>query len=80
MDKERFSQLGFELLGLSTQSRARLAALLIDSLADVDEEDEDYDRLWIQEAQRRLAEMRAGKTELVPVEDMIKDMKARLGH
>lgn len=80
MDKERFSQLGFELLSLPTESRAYLAARLLDSLEDVDEEDENYDRLWMEEAQRRFAEMREGKVKPVSLEEVIRDMKARLGH
>lgn len=75
---QRLQELGLELLGLPTESRAYLAARLIESLDDT--EDEMTEQMWMEEIDRRLAEVREGKAELIPVEDVIKEMKASLGH
>lgn len=75
---QRLQELGLELLGLPTESRAYLAARLIESLDDT--EDEMTEQMWMEEIDRRIAQIHEGKAELIPVEDVIKEMKASLGH
>jgi putative addiction module component (TIGR02574 family) len=56
------------LLRLPAQDRARIADLL---LASLDEEaDSDVDAAWAEEAERRLAELRAGTVAAIPSEDV----------
>jgi hypothetical protein len=55
------------------RERARLAQRLI---ASPDPEvDGDVEKLWLQEAERRLAELRSGRTAEIPAEKVIR--KAR---
>jgi putative addiction module component (TIGR02574 family) len=66
-----------EALKLSTPERARLAEILLQSLDDVS--DEENQRLWHQEAMRRDAELDADPTLGRPAEDVFRDARARLG-
>ncbi|MCE5228200.1 addiction module protein [bacterium] len=75
---QRLQELSLELLGLPIKSRAYLAARLLESLDE--DEDEINDQMWMDEINRRLADVREGKAELIPVEDVIKELKASLGH
>ncbi len=80
--KRQLQELGRELLGLPPDSRAYLAARLLESLdvAEADHEVDHYDQLWKEEAKKRLAEMREGKVTPIPLEEVLRDIKARLGH
>jgi len=57
-------------LRLNVQDRAALAQRLLASLEDWSEEE--VDRLWADEAQRRLEEYRAGRAIAVPAEEVVK--------
>ena len=63
-------------LKLSRKERARLAQRLIASLDQ--EIDADADRLWLAEAERRLAELKSGKVAAIPAERVIKNVRAAL--
>jgi len=55
-------------LTLDVQDRAALAEKLLASLEELSEED--ADRLWAEEAQRRLEEYRAGRAATVPASEV----------
>jgi len=57
-------QLIEQAMSLPTESRARLADLLVESL-DVGEPGE-TEQLWVSEARRRRDEVRSGKVETIP--------------
>jgi putative addiction module component (TIGR02574 family) len=59
-------RLAEQALKLPSESRARLADLLVESL-DADELGR-IDRLWIAEAKRRRDEVRAGRVKTIPGE------------
>jgi putative addiction module component (TIGR02574 family) len=61
-----------EVLSLPPEDRARLARELLDSLEDLSPEE--LERLWLDEAERRAAEIDAGEVELVSSEEV--DQKA----
>ena len=66
-------QLVEQAMTLPSESRARLADLLVESL-----EGDDLgriDRLWITEAKRRRDEVRAGKVETVPGEEALRQVR-----
>jgi putative addiction module component (TIGR02574 family) len=62
-----------EVLRLPAEDRARLARELLDSLEELPPEE--LDRLWVEEASRRAAQIDAGEVTLVPAEEV--DRKAR---
>ena len=55
-------------LSLDVHDRATLAERLLASLEELSEEE--ADRLWAEEAQRRLEEYRAGHAKAVPAEEV----------
>ena len=55
-------------LSLDVRDRARLAQQLLASLDAVSAED--AERLWADEAERRLAEFRAGRISAVPADEV----------
>ena len=57
-----------ELLGLPIEQRARLAEALIDSLQE--RTPEELEKLWAEEAQRRIAGYEAGSIESAPAEEV----------
>ncbi len=62
---------------LPAKDRARIALKLIESLDDG--VDEDVDELWLDEAERRLAELDAGDVEARPADEVLEDIKKKLG-
>jgi putative addiction module component (TIGR02574 family) len=54
-------------LALDVQDRARLAESLLASLDELSEEE--LERLWVEEAERRLKEYRAGRAKTVSAEE-----------
>lgn len=66
-----------QVADLSQKERARLALKLIESLDPGT--DEDAEELWLDEAEKRLAEYDAGEIESLPVNDVISEIKSRLG-
>lgn len=53
---------------LSLEERAQLAGMLLSSLDEASESE--VERLWVQEAERRLQEYRDGKVKGIPVEEV----------
>jgi putative addiction module component (TIGR02574 family) len=63
-------------LKLPRRERARLAQRLISSLdPDVDA---DVDKLWLQEAERRLAELKSRKVPETPAEKVLRKARSAL--
>ena len=69
-------ELEAQALKLSRRERARLAQRLISSLDQ--EVDADVERLWLAEAERRLADLTSGKVAAIPAERVIKKVRAAL--
>jgi putative addiction module component (TIGR02574 family) len=63
-------------LQLPQEARARLAARLIESL---EEEDDEVERAWAEEIARRVREIDAGEVELIPGEQAMAELRARRG-
>ena len=66
-------QLAEQAMNLPTESRARLADLLVESL-DVDELRQ-FDQLWVVEAKRRRDEVRSGRVEAIPGEEALQSVR-----
>lgn len=64
-----------ELLQLDLASRATLAKSLLDSLETLSEEE--YDRLWAEEAEARYADFKAGRTKAVDGDEVFARARAR---
>ena len=69
-------ELESKALKLSRRDRARLAQRLISSLDQ--EVDADAEKLWIEEAERRLGELKSGKAAGIPAEKVIKKARSTL--
>ena len=63
-------------LSLNVQDRAALAERLLASLEELSEEE--AERLWAEEAQRRLQEYRAGRAKALPAEEVAKKVGSLL--
>lgn len=64
-------QVEIEALALPRHARARIAELLIASL----DEDSEIERAWDEEVRRRVEEIRSGKVQTVPGEDVFKEIE-----
>jgi putative addiction module component (TIGR02574 family) len=62
---------------LTRGERARLAQRLISSLEQRGG-DADAERLWLAEAERRLADLKSGKVAAIPAERVLKKVRAGL--
>jgi putative addiction module component (TIGR02574 family) len=70
------NQLESETMRLKIDERARLAEKLLLSLdAPADEENL---QLWVTEAERRLSDLREGKTKEIPAHEVLKKARAAL--
>jgi len=69
-------KLAEQAMTLPTESRARLADILVESLdaADLTQLDE----MWITEAKRRRDEVRAGKTETISGDEALQSVRDSL--
>ena len=65
-----------QAMTLPTESRARLADLLVESLDS--EELGRIDQMWITEAKRRRDEVRAGRVETIPGEEALRKVRDAL--
>lgn len=63
-------------LRLTPEERAELASDLLRSLDELSETE--IERLWLEEAARREAEIEAGTVELIPGDQVLKDARERL--
>ena len=59
-------------LSLSALERAEIADELLSSL---DRPDDRIDQLWIAEAERRIAKLKAGETETISAEEVFADLE-----
>lgn len=66
-------KLAEQAMNLPTESRARLADLLVESL-DAGELGR-IDRLWVAEAKRRRDEVRSGRVETVPGDEALQKVR-----
>jgi putative addiction module component (TIGR02574 family) len=64
-------QVEIEALALPRHARARIAELLIASL----DEDSEIERAWDEEVRRRVQEIRSGKAQTVPGEEVFKEIE-----
>ena len=69
-------QLELKALRLTAGARARLAERLISSLDD--QIDPDADKLWAEEAERRLHELRSGTVKSRPAESVFRKARPAL--
>ncbi len=69
-------ELESKALRLPPKERARLARRLISSLDS--KVDVDVDRLWLQEAERRLGELKSGKAAGIPADKVIRKARSTL--
>ena len=68
--------LGSKALKLSRRERARLAQRLVSSLDQ--KRDPNVEKLWLQEAERRLGELKSGKVAGIPAEKVIRKARSLL--
>lgn len=71
-------QLASEALSLEEESRAELASLLLLSLDEPVSPEDDLDRLWLEEANRRYRELASGAVEGRPWDEVLANAHARL--
>ncbi len=65
-----------EIRSLNADDRMHL---LRDLIADLDGSmDEDVEKAWLEEAERRYKELKEGKAELIPAEEVFAKARARL--
>ena len=69
-------ELESKALRLSRRERARLAQRLISSLDQ--KADADVEKLWLQEAERRLRELQSGKVVGIPAEKVLRKARPTL--
>jgi len=76
-----YDSLEREALALDLKSRGRLAAILLRSLDDLSDEmsEEEIQRLWAEEADRRSKELDSGEEEAIPYEDVLAGLRSRFG-
>lgn len=70
------NQLESETMKLKIDERARLAEKLLLSL-DAPTEEENL-QLWVIEAERRLSDLREGKTKEVPADEVLRKVRAAI--
>ena len=67
-----------DAMELSRKERAILAEHLLATLDPGDDVDVDVEELWLQEAEKRYDDYRAGKMRSAPAEQVLEDAKHRL--
>ena len=65
-----------EVLSLPVEQRALLADTILKSL---NAPEADLDRIWVEEAKRRLEELRSGRVKAVPGDEVFQRVRARFG-
>jgi hypothetical protein len=65
-----------QAMKLDSKSRAKLAQRLIRSLDDTSEAE--IERLWIEEAKRRVLEIRSGRAVLLPAADVLRRVRREI--
>jgi hypothetical protein len=64
-------------LSLSEEARAEIADRLLESLDDSDQDQEEIDRLWVREAEDRIAAYERGEIAAIPGEEVFASLKCR---
>ena len=69
-----------QALELSREDRAALAAKLLESLDDTPEDfdAEEHERVWVEEALRRDADLDKHPEKGIPIDEVIRKMRTRL--
>ncbi len=67
-------ELEAEVLALAAEDRARLLERLIESF----EPDTNVERVWVAEALRREADVKAGRSKMVPGAEALQRVRARI--
>ena len=71
-------QLTEEALALPTDERTLLVDRLTESL-ETTEEAKRTERLWIEECERRIADLRSGRVKEIPGEEVLAEMRRKVG-
>jgi len=71
----KLKDIAVEALELPLIARANLAKQLLDSLEDITEEE--HERLWAEEADRRYADYKADKVKAIPAEEVFASLRSR---
>lgn len=71
-----FESLEREALRLPPEERARLAQELLESLESLSEPE--LERLWLDEAERRAAQIDRGEVDVIPGEQVMREARALL--
>jgi putative addiction module component (TIGR02574 family) len=66
-----------DALGLSPEDRARLAVRLISSLEESADSPDEIEKLWMAEAERRFQELRDGRVEGVPAQEVFAELRKK---
>ena len=74
--RKAIDELESQLLQLDPHTRAELAKTLLASLDDLS--DDEYEQLWVEEAEARYAEFLAGRTSAVDGDEVFARARARL--
>ena len=74
--KQELNTFEQQALQLSLKDRSVLIEHLISSLDNIDEQENE--RLWLQEGNRRFQEYKAGKLESKPANDVFKSVRSKL--
>ena len=62
-------------LQLSAEDRARLVVRLLSSLEESKESPENFEKLWIAEAERRFQELRDGLVQGIPAGEVFSELR-----
>jgi len=68
-----------EVMALSVNEREMIAVRLLDSLEGEDEDPKEVEKAWMEEVRRRIAQIDAGEVECRPLDDVLVELRARLG-
>jgi len=65
-----------DALALSPEDRARLVVCLLESLDASTDSAEEFEKLWLLEAERRFQEIRTGVVKGIPAEKVFADIRS----
>ena len=76
--RETLDDVTMQALRLPAEERAELASVLLASLDGEPEDDPaEVERLWIEEVERRLEELRSGKVKGIPAEEVFAKLRSK---
>jgi putative addiction module component (TIGR02574 family) len=73
--ERKLEEIASEALQMSVASRAALAKRLLDSLDEGPSED--YERMWLEEAARRYHQLKTGRADSIPSDEVFAKLDAR---